>query len=382
MDFRIPLFKIYWDEEDIANINNTIRKGMYWTVGNNTTVFEEMISKYVGTKYCVVFNSGTSALHAILLSYGIGPGDEVIVPSFTFIATANAAFFVGATPVFADIEDQTYGLDPDDVKRKITTRTKAIIPIHYGGSPCLVKELRKIADDHNVLLVEDAAEAFGASIGQKMVGTFGHSAILSFCQNKIITTGEGGAVITNTKEVYEKLKLIRSHGRLDTADYFASSEYADYITLGYNFRLSDISAALGIAQLNKVEKIIAMRRKNAALMNQTISKIDQLFTPKIPDNYHHVYQMFTIRMKGDNTDRDELISYLGSKGIMSKVNFYPVHLTKFYQEKFGHQPVKLPLTEKVSKQTLTLPMYPTLSEEEIEYIGRQLDNFFSSQRKH
>ena len=170
----------------------------------------------------LTFNSGTSALHALLLSYGIGPGDEVIVPSFTFIATANAPKFVGAKPVFADIEDITFGLDPRAVEAKITPKTKAIIPVHYGGFPCKIRELKKIADDHGIMLIEDAAEAFGASVKGKMVGTFGDSAIMSFCQNKIITTGEGGAVVTDNKELYERMKLIRSHGRPDTVDYFST----------------------------------------------------------------------------------------------------------------------------------------------------------------
>ena len=159
---EIPLFKIYWDKEDIEMINSVIKRGAYWTTGPNIEEFEKMISEYVGSKYCAVFNSGTSALHSILLAYGIKDGDEVIVPSFTFISTANAPLFVGAKPVFADIEEKTFGLDPEDVKEKITNKTKAIIPIHYGGSPCLIRELKEVAEDHNLILIEDAAESLGA----------------------------------------------------------------------------------------------------------------------------------------------------------------------------------------------------------------------------
>jgi len=374
---KIPLFKIYWDEEDIRLTIEAIRKGMYWAIGPNIGAFESMISKYIGTRYCVAFNSGTSALHATLLAYDIGPGDEVIVPSLTFIATANAPLFVGAKPVFADIEEETYGLDPQDVERKITEKTKAILPIHYGGSPCQVRELRGIADAHNLILIEDAAEAFGARIGEKKVGTFGHSAMFSFCQNKIITTGEGGAIVTDSEEIYKKLKLIRSHGRLETADYFTSTEYMDYVTLGYNFRLSDISAALGIAQLRKVDKIIEMRRRNAEYMSQRLIDIEQIKLPEIPVDYFHVYQIYAIRVKGDKDSRDELMAYLGSGGIMTKVNFHPLHLTQFYREKLGHEAGELPITEKVSSQELTLPMYPTLAKKEIDYIGRQVKDFFT-----
>ena len=374
---KIPLFKIYWDEEDIELTSEAIRKGAYWAAGPNIVAFEKTISKYIGAKYCLAFNSGTSALHAILLAYDIGPGDEVIVPSFTFIATANAPLFVGAKPIFADIEEETYGLGPEDVERKITSKTKAILPIHYGGIPCCARELREIADAHGLILIEDAAEAFGARIGEKKVGTFGHSAMFSFCQNKIITTGEGGAIVTDSEEIYEKLKLIRSQGRLETADYFASAEYMDYVTLGYNFRLSDISAALGIAQLNKVDKIIEMRRRNAEYMSQMLSTIAAITPPEVPEEYFHVYQMYAIRVKGDKDSRDGLMSYLGSKGIMTKVNFHPVHLTKFYRERLGHRAGELPVTERVSGQEVTLPMYPALTGDEIGYIAKEIGSFFT-----
>jgi perosamine synthetase len=377
LENKIPLFKIYWDESEIELTNKVIRRGSYWTIGTETPIFEDMISKYIGINYCVVFNSGTSALHAVLKANNIGPGDEVIVPSFTFIATANAPLFVGAKPVFADIEEQTYGLDPDDVLKRINRKTKAILPIHFGGLPCRVKELKAIADDHKVLLIEDAAEAFGASISSKKVGTFGHSSIFSFCQNKIVSTGEGGAVVTEDKEIFEKLKLIRSHGRPDKKDYFTSSEHIDYVTLGYNFRLSEISAALGIAQLKKVDKIIQMRRENAAYLSKKLAPIEQLFVLETPKGYSHVYQMFNVKvMKGGDT-REKLMSFLNSKGVSTKVNFYPVHLTKFYRDKFGYKPGELPVTEQVSTQMMTLPMYPALTKLEIDYVTDQLKDFFS-----
>ena len=215
MNWKIPLFKIYWDKKDITAISDTIKKGTGWAVGPNVEKFEKEISKYIGVKYALVFNSGTSALHSLLLSYRIGPGDEIIVPSFTFIATANAVLFVGAKPIFAEIEEDTLGLDPKDIEKKITSKTKAIIVVHYGGSPCKIEEIKKIAKKYNLILIEDAAESLGAKFRDKKIGALGDSAILSFCQNKIITTGEGGAVVTNSKEIYEKLKLIRSHGRLE-----------------------------------------------------------------------------------------------------------------------------------------------------------------------
>ena len=263
---------MYWDNEDLSLISDAIQSGVNWAIGKYTTEFEDKIASYIGTKYCVTFNSGTSALHASLLAHGIQKDDEVIVPSYTFISTVNSPLFVGANPVFADIEDNTYGLSPEDVESKITKNTKAIIPVHYAGMPCDIKAIKDIADDHNLVVIEDNAESFGASINGKKVGTYGDSAMVSFCQNKIITTGDGGAIVTDNRDIYEKLKLIRSHGRLDTENYFDTNAYMDYVTLGYNFRLPNILSALGVAQMNKIDEIIALRKKAAEYYNKRISE--------------------------------------------------------------------------------------------------------------
>jgi perosamine synthetase len=377
MDWTIPLFKIYWDEEDVGMVKEAIQRGMCWAIGPNIEKFEKMLSGYVGTKYALVFNSGTSALHAILLAYGIGQGDEVIVPSFTFIATANAPLFVGAKPVFADIENKTYGLNPEDVETKITTRTKAIIPIHYGGCPCLIEELSEIARKHKLLLIEDAAESLGAAVDGKKVGSFGNAAILSFCSNKVITTGEGGAVITDSAEIYERLKLIRSHGRVETVNYFSSTEYMDYVTMGYNFRMSDISAALGIAQLKKVERIIEMRRHNAETLSAKLCQLAEIEVPHPPEHFFHVYQMYTVRVKGGQEKRDALSTHLVQRGIMTRVYFPPVHFTSFYKDNLAYD-CKLPITERLAQQVLTLPMYPGLSEDELNYIADSISSFYTA----
>ncbi len=375
MDWKIPLFKMYWDEDDVRMVEETIQRGMFWAIGPNIEKFEEELSEYIGTEYAVVFNSGTSALHAALLAYGIGQEDEVIIPSFTFIATANAALFVGAKPVFADIEDKTYGLDPEDVERKITHKTKAIIPIHYAGCPCLIKELKEIAREHKLILIEDAAESLGATVDGKKVGTFGEAAILSFCSNKVITTGEGGAVVTNSADIYGKLKLIRSHGRAETENYFSSTGYMDYVTLGYNFRMSDITAALGITQLQKISRLIELRRRNAERMSARLSGINEIEIPRPPDNFFHIYQMYTIEVKDGQQKRDALSAYLTQKGIMTKVYFPSVHFTHFYKNELGYN-CQLPVTERLAEQVLTLPMYPTLTEGEIDYITDEVRAFF------
>ena len=187
----IPLFKIFWDERDVESVTKVIRKGTNWANGSEIVEFENKIAEYAGKTYAVTFNSGTSALHAALLANDIGPKDEVIVPSFTFIATANAPLFVGARPIFAEIEGATYGLNPEDVQKRITSRTKAIMPIHYGGCPCQIKELQEIAEDNHILLIDDAAEALGAKIENRKIGSFGDSTIFGFCQNKIIQPVKG-----------------------------------------------------------------------------------------------------------------------------------------------------------------------------------------------
>lgn len=375
---NIPLFKIYWDEQDIEKVTSVIKKGMYWAIGPEVREFERKVAEYIGTEYAFAVNSGTSALHAILIAYGIGEGSEVIVPSFTFIATANAALFVGAKPVFAEIEEETYGLDPVDVERKITPQTKAIIPVHIGGLSCHIRELKQIAQKHNLILIEDAAESLGAMVEGKKVSSFGDSAILSLCAPKVITTGEGGMIFTNSRDIYERIKLICNHGRAETADYFSSTEQMEYVTLGYNFRMSTITAALGLSQMGKIDEVIQKRRENANYLTEKLSTIRDIQTPKEPQDYFHVYQMYTIRVRGGKGVRDRLKDYLIGQGIASRIYFEPVHLSLFYRRKFGYKGGELPVTEAICGEVLTLPMYPTLTKGEMDYIVEKVKEFFSS----
>jgi perosamine synthetase len=375
MNWKIPLFKIYAEDDDVEQIAEVIRSGMNWATGPKVNELESRVADYVGTKFAVTLNSGTSALHAQLLAHGIGKGDEVIVPSFTFIATANCPFFVGAKPKFADVEAQTYGLDPESVEKAITKKTKAIMPVHVGGHACKVEELREIADDHGILLLEDAAESLGAKVNNKMVGTFGESSMFSFCGPKVITTGEGGVIVTDSQEIYEKIKLLRSHGRADTKDYFSTNEYLDYISLGYNFRMSNITAALGVAQMDKLDKIINIRQKNAAYLTKAIQKAGgAVKTPDPSRDRFVLYQMYTI----ESDDRDALMKYLGDAGIMAKVYFPPVHLSHFYKNVLKYSP-SLPMTEELARRCLTLPMYPQLTKDEMDYMAEQIGKF--SKRK-
>lgn len=371
MSWNIPLFKIYHDEEDVSLVSEAISAGANWAVGPYVERFEQLLNEYLGSRYCVVFNSGTSALHALMIACGLGGGDEVIVPSFTFIATANSVLFNGAKPVFADIEEETFGLDPEDVLAKITPRTRAIIPIHYGGAPCRLGELREIADEHGLLLLEDAAEAFGATAGGRKLGTVGDASVLSFCQNKIITTGEGGAIVTGSREIAEKLRLVRSHGRNETSDYFSTTDVLDYVSLGYNFRMSNITAALGVAQIRKAEEIIGRRRERASYLSDRLGDLPEVTPPVEPAGSRHVYQLYTIRAQR----RDGLMRYLADRGIMTKIYFSPVHQTHFYRNVL-HLEASLPVTEKIAGEVLTLPLYPSLSPEEAETIAGAIRSFY------
>ncbi|MCR4335264.1 MAG: DegT/DnrJ/EryC1/StrS family aminotransferase [archaeon] len=367
----IPLFKIYWDEADVKSVESVIRRGTYWATGPEIAEFEKNIAKYIGRAYCVAFNSGTSALHCMLLAYNITSG-EVIVPSFTFIATANSVVMAGAKPVFAEVEEETFGLDVKDVEKKINEKTKAIIIMHYGGMPCRdTLAIKKLAKEKNLFFFEDAAESCGAEINGKKVSSFGDAAILSFCQNKIITTGEGGAVLTDSEEIYEKLKLLRSHGRLDEGeDYFSSTKDMDYISLGYNFRMPAMCAALGNSQLVKIDKIIESRKKNAEIFNKALLEIDGVKIQSNPENFFSVYQMYTIKLENKSA-RDSLQEYLQKNNITSKIYFPPLHLKTFYK-KMGFGKGNLPRTERLSEEVLTIPFYPSMTRDEILLICEKI----------
>lgn len=373
--WKIPLYKIYTDEEDLQLITKIIKRGTQWALGPEIEEFENAIKEYVGTNYCVTLNSGTSALHALFLSYGFGQNDEIIIPSFTFISTANSVLFVNSKPIFADIEKETYGLDPNLLPKQITSKTKAIVPIDYGGLSCKIQEIKHIANDNKILLIEDSAEALGAKVSGKKVGSLSDSAIFSFCGNKVLTTGEGGAVVTNSKKIFEKIKLLRSHGRVDDVPYFNNPNDPKYVGVGYNWRMSSLTAALGLSQLNKLDKIINKRQQIAHYFSSHLKKYPDISIPNVPEGYEHIYQMYTIRLKNMKI-RNKLHKFLTAKRIFSKVYFQPIHLTLFYKNKFGYNEGSLPITEKISEQVLTLPIYSNMKPEEKKYIIESISEFF------
>jgi len=373
MKWKIPLYRIETNDEDIKNIKRVLQRKMDWAIGSEIPEFEKKIAKYVNSKFCVVFNSGTSAGHAALLAAKINSGN-IIMPSFTFIATSNWSLMVNSKPNFSDIEEEHLGLDPQKLENLITKTTKAIIPIHYAGLPCKIDEISKIARNKKIILIEDCAEALGAKINGKSIGTFGEMSIFSFAPNKIITTGEGGAVCTNSEKFYKKLQLIRSHGSKVNENYFKTNLLPDYVSIGYNWRMSSMTAALGLSQFDKLEKNIRLRRQHAQYYKSKLQKIKEIKLPDEPKDHQHVYQLFTIRLKS-NLIRNNLQKFLTSKQIMTKIYFEPIHLSNFYK-KSGFGKKNLPKTEKIGRTVLSLPIFPGLKSEEIKYICDSIKEFF------
>ena len=376
--WKIPLFKINVTKSDITSVTNVIKRGTDWACGQEIEQLENKLSNYVGTKYCLVFNSGTSAGHAILHALDI-KNKQVIVPSLSFIATANWPLMVDAKPQFCDIENETLGMDPSKIQEKISKNTKIIMPIHYAGLPCKIDKIKKIALENKIPLIEDAAESIGASIKNKKVGTFGDASIFSFAANKVLTSGEGGAVVTNSKSLFEKLKIIRSHGRSIKENYFASIQNPNYVSLGYNWRMSSITAALALSQLQRLDTLIKMRQKNAKYLIKKLQKFKEIKFHLSPKGYVHVYQLFTIMLPNTKT-RNELSNFLTKKGIMSKIFFVAIHKTNFYK-KLKSNYGDLSTTEYICDRMLSLPMYPDLKETEMDFISKSIEEFFATRSK-
>ncbi len=376
-EWKIPLYKIYTDDEDLNLITKIVKRGTQWAIGPEIEELENEIKNYVGVDYCATLNSGTSALHATFLAYGLGKNDKIIAPSFSFISTVNAILFVDAIPTFSDIEKDTFGLEPEKILENIEEKTKAIVPMDYGGQSCKIFQIKEICKENNLKLIEDAAEALGASINGKKVGSIADSSIFSFCGNKVLTTGEGGAVVTNDKEIFEKIIYLRSHGRVSQTNYFNDPSSSEYVQLGYNWRMSSITASLGISQLQKLDKIVKMRQENAMFLSLKLNKHKEIKTPKIEPNSEHIFQMYSIRLKTKEM-RDNLHEFLKNKKIFSKVYFSPIHLTQFYKDKFNIKEGLLPITEKVSETILTLPLYPNMTNEEKLFLTESIDEFFEN----
>lgn len=364
---QIPLFEIAWDEKEMQNAVESIGRGSYWAKGPFVDEFESQLEEYLDIEHAMVVNSGTSGLVAALEAADIGSGDEVIVPSLTFIATANTVRLVGATPVFADIDRDSYGLSPDSVKEKITDHTAGIIPVHLYGGPCRINKINEIAEQNNLFVIEDAAEAFGSTYQGSHVGTFGDAGVLSFCQNKIVVTGEGGAIVTDDDEIAANVRLYRSHGRTP-GDYFDNVGSGEYVDVGSNLRMSDLTAAIGCAQIEKVDELIGGRQAAAQYMNQKLADIEGIRTPEPIEGGTHVYQLYTVEFDSD-IDREVVIETLDEHNISSKIYWdTPVHETQYYQKTLKGSVPDTPITKELTDSILSLPIYPDLSSNQADRI--------------
>lgn len=321
--------------------------------------FEKKFAKYVGAKYAVAISSGTAALHLSLLAHGIGPDDEVITSPFSFIASSNCILYVGAKPVFVDIEPDYFCSDPNLIAEKITKKTKAIIPVDLYGHPCQIKGIKHLVFDKGVVVIEDACQAHGAEVGGRKVGSFA-TTCFSFYPTKNMTTGEGGMVTTNNRQVAEKVKLLREHG--SKVRYY-------HDLLGYNFRMTDIAAAIGIEQLKKLEKFNRQRIRNADYLTRKLSGVSGIITPQVRKNCRYVFHQYTIRITSEfGKSRDEVVEVLKKNGIGFGIYYpLPIHQQRLYR-KLGYRD-HLPVAEKMSQEVLSLPIHPGVTKKDLDSIA-------------
>jgi perosamine synthetase len=357
----IPIAKPIIHEDEISAVTAVLRSGVI-AQGKKVEEFEEAFAEFIGTKYALAVNSGTAALHINLLSHGIGEGDEVITSPFTFIATANSILFTGAKPVFADIEEDSLNIAPDSIVEKITPRTRAMMLVHLYGQPCDMKRIMRIAQKHGLVIMEDACQAHGAEYEGENVGSFG-TGCFSFYPTKNITTGEGGMITTNDKDIAQKARMIRSHGQRER--YF-------HEILGYNYRMTEIAAAIGLCQLGKLKEFNSKRIENAKFLTERLRGIKGLVPPGIKSNTKHVFHQYTVRITQDfGIPRDELRRKLMDEGIATEIYYpLPIHKQPLYQS-LGYND-HLPNSEKAAKEVLSLPVHPSLTKEDLENVVRAI----------
>jgi len=359
----IPLCIPYIGEEEIKAVAEVLQTG--WVAhGPKNEELEKEFAKYLGVKHAVSFNSCTSALQVAIQASGLK--GEIIVPSFTFVASANAIINAGCKPVFVDIEYDSCNIDPTKIEDKVTAKTEGIMPVHFAGQSCKMEEIMEIAEKHNLVVIEDSAEAIGAEYKGKKTGTFGIGCF-SFWATKNMTTGEGGMLTTNDDELAEKVTELRGHGNPTTTlerEGMKMPWKRDCVIPGYNFRMSNILAAIGLVQLKKLEKMNELRREHARYYDKHLD-FDGIEKPVEQGECKHVYQMYTIKVKG--VDRDKFVFRLRERGIGASVHFDPpAHLCTYYRNNYGNE--ELPVTEKVAKSIVTLPMYPGMKREEQDKV--------------
>jgi perosamine synthetase len=357
----IPIAKPLIGEREKELVMQVLNSGVI-AQGPKVKEFEKNWTQYNGVEHAIAVSSGTTALHIALLGHGIGPGDEVITTPFTFIASANSVLYCGAKPVFADIDEKTYNIDPEKIEKKITKKTKAIMPVHLYGQSADMTALTEIAEENDLIIIEDACQAHGAEHNGKMVGSL-YTSAYSFYPTKNMTSSEGGMITTNDAALDEKMRMLREHG--------SKIRYHHEI-LGYNFRMTDVAAAIGIAQLESLPSFNEARIKNAAYLNKKLAGLEGIITPFVAKGAKHVYHQYTIRVTNDSGyERDAFAKMLNEKGIGTGIHYpIPVHKQVLYKN-LGYKD-KLPVSEKAANEVVSLPIHPSVTSKDLDYISETI----------
>ncbi|MEW6716782.1 MAG: DegT/DnrJ/EryC1/StrS family aminotransferase [Chloroflexota bacterium] len=366
MEWRVPLSDLDFGPQEEEAVLRVLHS-RWLTMGSVTQEFEGRFAEFLGVKYAIAVSNATVALHLACIALGFGKGDEVIVPSLSFVATANAVRYTGAHVRFADIlSSQELNISPEDIERNITPQTKGIIVMHYGGYPCRMEDIESLAERHNLVIIEDAAHAPGATLKGRYLGTWGDAGCFSFFSNKNLVTGEGGMLVTNRHEVAEKVRLLRSHGMTTmTWDRHQGHAYSyDVIELGYNYRLDEIRSALGIVQLEKLEQNNLKRAQITDQYRQALNhtSLEIPFTQHKGQSAHHIFPV----LLPPGSDRQAFMDNLREKGIQTSIHYPPIHTFSYYRHLYPD--IRLSNTEEVAQREVTLPLYPTMSEAQINTV--------------
>ena len=363
----IPYGKQTIEQDDIQAVVDVL-KSDFLTTGPKIAEFEQTVADYVGVKYAVAISNGTSALHAACFAAGIGPGDEVITTPLTFAASANCVLYCGGTPVFADVDPKTYNIDPEDIRRKITDRTKAIIAVHLAGQPCDMDAIHSIAREHGLIVIEDGAHALGSVYKGKKVGSMSDMTTFSFHPVKPITTGEGGMIVTDNEDFYKKMILFRSHGITRDDSMMTRNDgpwFYQQFDLGYNYRITDIQCALGWSQMKKLDRFLARRKEIVARYNEAFADCDNIITPYQLLDTESGWHLYIVQVK--NCDRRQVFEAMREKEIGVNVHYIPVYMHPYYQE-HGYENVHCANAEEIYSHIISLPLYPGLTSEQQDYV--------------
>lgn len=357
---NIPMASAEIHEDDIEAVANVVRSGRL-ALGPQAEAFEKLLANYIGVKHAIAVSSGTAALHLLVRALGLGPGDEVLVPSFTFAASVNAILYERATPVFVEVEPETYNLDPDDLARKVTPKTKAIMAVDVFGHPAEWDAILTIAERHGLRVIDDSCEALGAEYKGRKLGQFGDAAAFAFYPNKQITTGEGGIIVTNDETIARLCRSLRNQGRDEMGSWL------EHVRLGYNYRLDEMSAALGVSQFKRLEAFLQKREHVARLYTERLQLLDWVRPPVVKPYVRASWFVYVITLAA-GLQRDPIMARMAAQGIPARGYFSPIHTQPYIRECFGDLAGTLPLTESIAQRTIALPFHNNLNIEEIETV--------------